>query len=340
VTSFETDPAALHDGPPSQVPWAEFKGISEFGNLEFLHVGARRLHLGDFGYVREVAVWDAGVVWFGDYGLRFMGWDGRLVRVKKFPAWYDRVAFGPDTAYSVKQRVVLSFSARDLVRHEVVHAADVAGIERDDPSLRATLRGLLDGDDPVLRLSHMVDGTRRANFYSVRRGLLPLRPDWTYWHSPAGVSVGIDPTRRLLAAYDSDDFQLLWTRTFQDGRRRLRFYEVAFTPSGRRMILRRDRRDSVDGVIVHASSGRPERLVRMPHFDFQFEDDNHFIYPAYDGPPNPFYDPRDPSPEVTELDWPNVLVRCSLGGGCERAARVDAPERSLTTGDQTHLFAQ
>ena len=339
VTSFDADIAALPDGPPSVIPWAEFKGSSELGHLEVLHVGARRLPLGDFEFLREVAVWDTGMVWYGDYGLRFMGWDGRIVRVKNFPAWYERVAFGSNRAYTVKQRVVWSVSARDLVRHEVVHAADVAGIDRDDPSLRASLRGVLDGDDPVLRLSHKIDGTRRADFYSLRRGLLPLRPDWSYWHSPTGVTVGIDPTRRILAAYDSDDFRPLWTHTFRDGQRPLRFYDVEFTPGGRRLILRRDRGRSVDAVIVHASSGRPARLVRMPHFDFQFEDDHHFVYPVYDGPPNPFYDPRDPFPEVSELDWPNVLVRCSLGGVCERVARVDAPERSLTIGDQTYLSA-
>lgn len=63
------------------------------------------------------------------------------------------------------------------------------------------------------------------------------------------------------------------------------------------------------------------------------------VLTAYDGPPNPFFDPDDPEPAPEALQWNNVLVRCSFDGECERAARVDAPERSVMLGG-THLVTR
>ena len=67
----------------------------------------------------------------------------------------------------------------------------------------------------------------------------------------------------------------------------------------------------------------------MPFVPWAAEDDTHIGYSAYDGPPNPAFDPADPFPEPDELEWPYVLVRCSMSGTCERAARVDAPVQSI-----------
>ena len=64
-----------------------------------------------------------------------------------------------------------------------------------------------------------------------------------------------------------------------------------------------------------------------------FEDNAHVLFPAYDGPPNPLHDPGDEFAAPEELEWDNVLVRCSFTGNCERAARVDAPEKSIVLGD-------
>lgn len=337
VTTFTVDLAAINDGPPTRVPWGEYQGPSEYGVVEFLHVGARRFPLHDDPYLREVALWPSGPVWYSDYGLRFMRRDGTLIRIRNFPAGYGRIAFAPTKAYAVRDGMLVSISADDLTPRPETNLRDLAGLERNDPTVRASVAGLLQGDDPVLRISAGERRTRKASLYSVRRGILPLRPEWDYLHSPMGVTVGTDPERRVLAAFSSDSFRPLWTYRFRAGDKRRRIEEVAFTPSGRRLILEWLHQHGNDALVLRPRTGRPERVLRLPHYQVQFEDDSHFIYAAYDGVPNPAFDPNDPEPSVSDLDWPNVLVRCSLRAVCERVARVDPPERSLRFGP-THLF--
>jgi len=319
------------------VPWTEFEGNPETGKERFLHVGAKAFPITTDGYLREIAVWRTGVVWFENTGLRFLGWDGSVVKVKGVPAWYGRLVYGASKLYFVKGPVVMSLSADDLTPKREFHAADIAGLDRDDPTLRASVVGLLDVDDPVLRLSSKLGNKKFTSLYSAKQGLLPLSAQWRYLYSPsAGVIVGSDADRRIWAAYDSGNFRPLWTHSFVDAERHLRISERTLTPSGRHLVVSVGHSDT-HVLILDVRTGRVEKRVRLPLFDVYFEDDTHFVYPTYDGPPNPFYDPRDTFPEPSELEWPNVLVRCSLEGACERAARVDAPEQSLLTGT-THLF--
>jgi hypothetical protein len=100
---------------------------------------------------------------------------------------------------------------------------------------------------------------------------------------------------------------------------------LTFGESGRRAL------------VIQARSGQALQRLSLPSFEIQPEGGGHFVYPAYDGPPNPLLDPDDPFAAPSELDWPNVLVRCSLAGSCERVARVDPVDRSLLIGT-THLF--
>jgi len=321
------------------VPWTEFEGNPEVGREQFLHLGSRAFPIREAGYLREVAVWPTGVVWFEDFGLRYLGPDGKVVRVKGVPAWYGRLAFGPRNLFYVKRGVLWSVSAPGLIPRSQLDIAEVAEVDKDDPTLRGSIIGLLDADDPLFKLSHRTAGKRVARVASAKRGVLPLPPEWTYVPSPVGgIMLARDPRRHMWAAFDTADLRPLWTHTFGGSERRLSPVDATFTPSGRKVLVPIGRSDK-EVLILDAATGKPERRVRLPSFDFTFETDSTVVYTAYDGPPNPLYDPRDPFPAPSELNWPNVIVRCSLDGGCERAARVDAPDRSLVTG-QTHLFAR
>jgi len=336
VTRLDVDPAELRDGKPSAVPWVEFEGNPENGRARFLHVGARTMQMSTDGYVREIAVWPNGVVWFQDLGLRFGGWDGHVVKVEGFPAWYGRVLFAPTKAYAIRRGVVISVAAGDLTPKLERPVADLVGVERDDPSLRSSLSGLLAFDDPVLRASYMRDGKRTWAFYSVQRGLLPLSPKGYYLHSPAsGLTIALFQGRAW-AGYDSDGFRPLWSHSFVDGRRHLDGSPTVLSPSGRRILVSIGN-SGRDFLIVDARTGKVARRVHAPTFSVQFEDDTHLLFPVYDGPPNPAFDASDTEPAPDELEWPNVLVRCSLAGFCERAAYVEAPQRSIHLGF-AHLF--
>ena len=337
VTTFDVQLTDLESGTPTLVPWTEFEGNPEQGRERFLHLGSRAFPIREAGYLREVAVWPTGVVWFEDFGLRFLGPDGRVVRVKGVPAWYERLAFGPRNLFYVKGGVLWSVSAPDLVPRPQLDIAEVAEVDEDDPTPRGSIIGLLDADDPLFKVSYRAAGKRVAKVFSAQDGVLPLPPDWTYVPSPVGgILLARDPRRHMWAAFDSADLRPLWTHSFVSSETRLSPLDATFTPSGRKVLVPIGRSEK-EVLILDATTGKPERRVRLPSPGFTFETDSTVVYTAYDGPPNPFFDPRDSFPEPSELTWPNVIVRCSLDRGCERAARVDAPDRSLVTG-LTHLF--
>jgi hypothetical protein len=112
--------------------------------------------------------------------------------------------------------------------------------------------------------------------------------------------------------------------------------EATYTPTGNKIVFTFGR-SGQQVIVVDADTGRVEKWIRMPSSDVTFESDSAFVFRAYDGPPNPLFDPSDSFPEASELTWPNLLVRCSLNGRCEQAARVPAPERSVHTG-LSYLF--
>jgi hypothetical protein len=336
LTTFDVQLTDLETGGPTRVPWTEFEGNPEQGKERFLHVGARAFPIREAGYLREVAVWRTGVVWFEDFGLRFLGPDGKVVRVKGVPAWYGRLTFGPRNLYFVKRGALWSVSAPDLIPRSRLEVAELTGVD-EVTAQRSSIIGLLDPNNPLFKVTYRAAGNRVANVYSAKRGDLPLPPEWTYVPSPVGgILLARPPRQQVWAAFDSTDLSPLWTHSFVGSESRLSPLDATFTPSGRKVLVPLGRSEK-EVLILDAATGKSERRVRLPSNDFNFETDSTVVYTAYDGPPNPFFDPRDTFPEPSELNWPNVIVRCSLDGDCERAARVDAPERSLVTGP-THLF--
>jgi len=283
-------------------------------------------------------VWPNGVVWFEDYGLRFMNNQGDVGRVKGVPAWYGRLAYGPDSLYFIKKGVLMSIAAYDLTPRTETSLAAIAGLDHGQ-QVRGSILGLLGPDDPLLRITYRSDDGKVTRLHSIKRGPMPLPAEWTYVTSPVGrFLLALDNKHRTLAALRSADLRPLWTRRFYDGTRPITLDPPRFTPSGRKVVLQTGSdRHGVAITILDAATGRVDNRLRLPSFNVVFEDDSHFVYEAYDGPPNPHFDPRDTFPEVVELDWPNLLIRCSLRRECELAARVDPPEQALKTGT-TFLF--
>jgi hypothetical protein len=327
--------SGLEQGPPSRVPWTEFEGNPEQGRERFLHVGARSMPLRRDGYLREIAVWPTGVIWYQDFGLRFLGWDGAMRKVRGVPAWFGLVGMGPTKLYFVKKGALASLSAPDLVPRTEMMIADLVQEEPQGAKLRASMIGLLGPEEPLIRVTYQQDSQRTTGLYSLQRGLLPLDTDWSYYPWPTSdVLLAQDRTGRRWAAYDRE-LRPLWTRTFRIGDRRP-FMEAIHTPTGNKIVFTFGR-SGQQVIVVDADTGRVGKWIRVPSFDITFESDSAFVFPAYDGPPNPFFDPSDSFPEPSELTWPNLLVRCSLKGRCEQAARVPAPERSVHTG-LSYLF--
>jgi hypothetical protein len=265
---------------------------------------------------------------------------GTVSRVAGVPAWYGRLAYGPESLYFIKHRVLMSLSAHDLAPRTEASLPEIAGPDAKGETAKGSVVGLLGPDDPLLRITYQDDdGNRVVRLHSLRHGPLPLSVEWTYVASPvARVLLAVDDKHRTLAAFSSTDLRPLWTHTFYEGRRPLTFEPPGFTPTGRKVVLPINS-DGSHVVVLDAMTGQVQNRLRLPSSAVTFEDDSHFVYEAYDGPPNPGYDPQDPFPEVGEVDWPNLLIRCSLQNACELAARVDPSGQSLKTGD-TFLFAR
>jgi hypothetical protein len=91
-------------------------------------------------------------------------------------------------------------------------------------------------------------------------------------------------------------------------------YPVKSTPSGRRLVIEAPDLGKDNDVQLLLLENRTGRLVA--HLAAQheaasfvtFEDDNHLVFPDYDGPPNPLLDPNDLFATAEEVDWPNLLV--------------------------------
>jgi len=336
------DPAVLPPGPPTRVPWTEFDGPSELGEVLRMHVGPRSYPLRESGYLREVAVWPTGVVWFQDYGLRFLNRDtGKVTRVRGVPAWYGRLTFTPDRAFWVKDGWVWSLSAQGLTPRTEARLTEVAGIEDASILVRGRVLGVLAGGEVMVEVTQGQGRSRSSAVYASDGRALPLPPSWDYVTSERSrVAVVSKPGRSVLAAYDTRTFEPLWSRSVQAGGRRLRVVVGPLSPSGRRMLVPGVRGGA---LVIETRTGKPvARATLAPSSsamqgEMHLDDDTHVVYSAYDGPPNPGFDPTDTEPEVVELDWPNVLARCALSGACERVASVPAPERSLMTG-ATYLF--
>jgi len=341
LTRFDVDLAELEPGGPTPVPWTEFEQYQAQHTALLLHVGARAFPTN--GYPHEVGVWPTGVVWFTERGVWFRGWDGEVVKVKAAPPFALDLTFGPRNLYYVKRRALMSLSARHLTPRTELDAAEAAGLPDDSPRGSVSIVGLLDAEDPMVKVSYWRKGVRSRLdpppvgasvtgrtiewLYSAGRGVLPLRPEWTYVPSPvSGILLASDPSHTWWAAFDSEGMRPLWTHEFVDRDGYLLPPQAVFTPSGRKVILWTGPRHQV--IVLDAATGNVEQRIWLP-YDSTFDSDSTFVYTAYDGPPNPAYDPNNPYQDPSDIEWPNVIVRCSLEGNCEQAARVDPPRRSL-----------
>ena len=313
------------------MPWTEFAGNPENGSELRLHVGNRVIPIKTDGHLGEIAVWRSGVVWFEDNHLRFADWAGKVTRIKGVPAGYGRLAFGPESVYFVRRHAIWSWSTGKPTPEVEYRVADLAGAE--PPIIRASLRGLLGPNDPVVRVTRRVDGEKVSQLYSAARGVVPLPAGW--WYSPGPTQVRTNHTGRVWSGYDSRTYRPLWSRTYIDARGRP--ITALATPLGRNRLLLRFGETDQKALVVDARNGEVLQRLALPSHELELEGPDHFVYPAYDGQPNPLLDPGDPFAAPWEMDWPNVLVRCSLRGSCERVARIEPATRSLVIGT-THLF--
>ena len=272
-----------------------------------------------------------------------MRFDGSSVRLRRFPQlwslWFapGQVAWEEETGPDLKIKAYMATDQDPRPRRmELLELADLgAGASR----AKASLAGFLDRSDLLVRISHVSKGKRRAAYYSTLRGRVPL-PSWLSVNAVSPLShllvarAHAPFVRRVgaISVYDTRSFRPLWTRSFTSRGRAVPVAEVRLTPSGRRVVVALDDQWR-DVLILDSRSGRLRARLKFPTVLADFEDDKHVIYPAYDGPPNPLYNPADEFAAPEELEWENMLVRCSFSGNCERAARVDAPEKSIHLGD-------
>jgi hypothetical protein len=328
LTTIDVDLDKLPVGPPTLLPWAEFAGNPEEGRELFLHVGTRRVPITRGGYLRQVVVWRTDVVWSGGGPFHVADSEGSVTTIRGVPVY--RTVFGPDVAYFVRDQVLHSWSSGDGAPAPEMEVAELAGSGPAAPIIRSSVAGILGRDDPVIRITRLMDGaTRVTHLYSPGRGAIPL-PAW--WQlTPGPTQVGFDRAGRVWSGYDSRTYLPLWSRIYTDGRRTLAPSLIErLSP---RLLLVAVRDLGREAVVIEARTGAILRRLLLPTWDVHSEDPGHFVYEEYDGPPNPLFDPRDAFPEPSELTWPNVLVRCSFHGRCERAARVQPVERSLMLGD-------
>ena len=322
----------LHGATP--VPWTDFLENPENGQPLALNSGTHTMPIQRSAYLRESAVWDTGIIWYADSGLEFMRWDGQQTRIKGGRGWYGQDAFSSGKAYFVRHGDLMSVAEHDLTVRLEADLEDLAGPAAGEGS-RVALAGLIADDDPVVRVTSTHDGGRVSHLYSLQRGYVPLPDRWSY--TGGSVAVGADSTGKAWSAYDTNTYQPLWSRVFAYGKAPVRLYMIDQIPGGRYVALETEDQRSV--YIVAARTGRVVHGLKFgkEYYDREFEDAHHVVFLAHDGPRNPFEDPADPEPAPEQMTWPNVLVRCSVRGRCEKVAQVEPNRHAIHIGD-THLY--
>ena len=331
-----------HAGPPTattSVPWVDFRGAPDYGTSVSMSSGQHTVPLRaatgspDFPYLRVSAVWASGVVWSNGLGLYFTSWDGETTRIPAAKAG-ERAAFTADKVFFVNRDDLLSVTDGDLTARVEASAAELAGVDADRIA-QATMAGVLPDNEPVVRVTYTDDaGQQVRGLYSLAHGYVPLPVAWTY--TGGDVAVGYDVQADAWGAYDARTYQPLWSHVFVDGKRRLNLAMMAPIPGGG--VVGLSANSALNTLLVEARTGKVVRLIKSPATWPIFEDDHHVVYEVYEGPPNPNADPGDAQPEVTEVTYPNVLIRCSLSNECEKVAEVEPLEHSLMTGITSYLF--
>ena len=230
TTVIAPDLSSLLSSGTTPVPWTDFFGNPENGRPQTLSSGRHTMPIKRSAYLRESAVWDTGIIWYSDYGLEFMSWDGQQTKIKGGKGWYGQNAFTADKVYFVRRGDLMSVAAHDLTVRLEAHAADLAGSAGDDSS-RVALAGLIADGDPVVRVTSRENGKSVSRLYSLDRGYVPLPERWTY--TGGKVAVGADPTRKTWTAYDTNTYEPLWSRRFTDGKKRIRLYMSDQIPGGK-----------------------------------------------------------------------------------------------------------
>ncbi len=334
TTVIAPDVSRLRLHGTTSIPWTDFLGNPENGRPRTLNSDLHAMPIQRSAYLRESAVWDTGIIWHSDTGLQFMRWDGQQTRIEGGKGWYGEDAFSSDKVCFVRRGDLMSVAEHDLTGRLEAEGEGMAGPVAGEAS-RVALAGLIARDDPVIRVTSTHDGERVSHLYSLHRGYVPLPDRWSYTGS--SVAVGADSSRKMWSAYDTNTYEPLWSRVFTHGKKPVRLSMNNQIPGGGYVALETDNLRSV--YVVEARTGRVIHRLKFgkEYVGWEFEDSHHVVFLAHDGPRNPLEDPADIEPAPEEVTWPNVLVRCSVRGRCEKVAQVEANTHAIHIGD-THLF--